>query len=100
VRVWRFKPATETVDVLTYASLQLVEPTGWTMTLDLPIEPGLDRVDYFAPLEKLLWNTEPCSGPPTRDYPGVIDNAAYRLIVLMFWIRSARNSSWKILTEP
>lgn len=33
----------------------------------------------------LLWNAEPCPGPPTRDYPGaIIENAAYRLIALGF----------------
>jgi hypothetical protein len=30
----------------------------------------------------LLWNTEACPGPPTRDYPGVIANVAYRLVAL------------------
>jgi hypothetical protein len=30
----------------------------------------------------LLWNAEPCPGPPTRDYPGAIENAAYRLVAL------------------
>ena len=36
----------------------------------------------MSPIEMLLWNVEPCPGPPTRDYPGTIENAAYRLIAL------------------
>ena len=30
----------------------------------------------------LLWNAEPCPGPPTRDYPGAVENAVYRLLAL------------------
>jgi hypothetical protein len=59
-----------------------LEKTGWTMTFDLPFEPGIDEVDSLTPIEMLLWNTEPCPGPPTRDYPGMIANAAYRLVAL------------------
>jgi hypothetical protein len=81
-RIWRFKPATNSVDSLTYTWLRLVEPTGWTMTIDLPFAPALDEVFPLSPIEMLLWNAEPCPGPPTRDYPGAIENAAYRLIAL------------------
>ena len=59
-----------------------LEKTGWRMTFDLPFEPGIDEVDSLTPIEMLLWNTEPCPGPPTRDYPGMIANAAYRLVAL------------------
>jgi hypothetical protein len=52
------------------------------MTFDLPFEPSLDEVDRLSPIEMLLWNAEPCPGPPTRDYPGAIENAAYRLVAL------------------
>jgi hypothetical protein len=81
-RIWRFKAANSPIDALAYAWLRLLEPTGWTMTFDLPFEPRLDEVDRLTPIEMLLWNTEPCPGPPTRDYPGAIANAAYRLIAL------------------
>ena len=81
-RIWRFKTADNSIDTLTYAWLRLVEPTGWTMTFDLPFAPALDEVFPLSPIEMLLWNAEPCPGPPTRDYPGAIENAAYRLIAL------------------
>ncbi|HEY6300675.1 MAG TPA: hypothetical protein VIW95_13630 [Candidatus Binatus sp.] len=81
-RIWRFKTADNSIDTLTYAWLRLVEPTGWTMTFDLPFEPSLDEVSHLSPIEMLLWNAELCPGPPTRDYPGAIENAAYRLIAL------------------
>ena len=81
-RVWRFKAANNSMDVLTYAWLRLLEPTGWTMTFDLPFEPRLDQVVSLTAIEMLLWNAEPCPGPPTRDYPGTIANAAYRLVAL------------------
>jgi hypothetical protein len=81
-RIWRFKTADNSIDSLTYAWLRLVEPTGWTMTFDLPFEPSLDEVDHLSPIEMLLWNAEPCPGPPTRDYPGALENAAYRLVAL------------------
>ena len=81
-RIWRFKPAHNPLDALTYLWLKLLDPTGWTMTFDLPFEPGLDEVSALSPIETLLWNAEPCPGPPTRDYPGAIENAAYRLIAL------------------
>jgi len=81
-RIWRFKLANNSIDAVTYLWLRLLEPTGWTMTFDLPFEPGLDEVDRLSPIEMLLWNAEPCPGPPTRDYPGAIENAAYRLIAL------------------
>jgi hypothetical protein len=47
-----------------------LEKTGWTMTFDLPFEPGIDEVDSLTPIEMLLWNTEPCPGPPTRGLSG------------------------------
>jgi len=81
-RIWRFKTAHNSIDALAYAWLRLLEPTGWTMTIDLPFEPGLDEVFRLSPIEMLLWNAEPCPGPPTRDYPGAIENAAYRLVAL------------------
>jgi hypothetical protein len=81
-RIWRFKTAHSPIDGLTYAWLRLLEPTGWTMTFDLPFKPNIDQVDRLTPIEMLLWNTEPCPGPPTRDYPGVLVNAAYRLVAL------------------
>jgi len=81
-RIWRFKPACNSFDAIAYEWLKLLEPTGWTMTFDLPFEPGLDEVSHLSPIEMLLWNAEPCPGPPTRDYPGVIENAAYRLVAL------------------
>jgi hypothetical protein len=81
-RIWRFKAANSSIDALAYPWLKLLEPTGWTMTIDLPFEPGLDAVSRLSPIEMLLWNAEPCPGPPTRDYPGTIENAAYRLIAL------------------
>jgi hypothetical protein len=81
-RIWRFKAASNPVDALTYAWLRLLEPTGWTMTFDLPFEPRLDQVISLSAIEMLLWNAEPCPGPPTRDYPGAIANAAYRLVAL------------------
>jgi hypothetical protein len=62
--------------------LKLLAPTGWTMTFDLPFEPSLDEVFRLSQVEMLLWNAEPCPGPPTRDYPGAIENAAYRLVAL------------------
>ena len=52
------------------------------MTFDLPFEPSLDEVSCLSPIEMLLWNAEPCPGPPTRDYPGAIENAIYRLLAL------------------
>jgi hypothetical protein len=81
-RIWRFKPARNSFDAVTFLWLKLLEPTGWTMTFDLPFEPGLDEVSHLSPIEMLLWNAEPCPGPPTRDYPGAIENAAYRLVAL------------------
>jgi hypothetical protein len=81
-RIWRFKAADNSIDAVTYLWLKLLEPTGWTMTFDLPFEPRLDEVSLLSPIEVLLWNAEPCPGPPTRDYPGAIENAAYRLIAL------------------
>jgi len=81
-RIWRFKPAHNSFDAVAYLWLKLLEPTGWTMTFDLPFEPGLDEVSHLSPIEILLWNAEPCPGPPTRDYPGAIENAAYRLVAL------------------
>ncbi len=81
-RIWRFKPAHNSFDAVTYVWLKLLEPTGWTMTFDLPFEPGLDEVSHLSTIEMLLWNAEPCPGPPTRDYPGALENAAYRLIAL------------------
>jgi hypothetical protein len=48
----------------------------------LPFAPGLDEVFPLSPIEMLLWNAEPCPGPPTRDYPGAVENAAYRLVAL------------------
>jgi hypothetical protein len=65
-----------------YMWLKLLAPTGWTMTFDLPFEPSLDEVFRLSQVEMLLWNAEPCPGPPTRDYPGAIENAAYRLVAL------------------
>ena len=50
--------------------------------MDLPFEPGLDEVSHLSAIEILLWNAELCPGPPTRDYPGAIENAAYRLVAL------------------
>ena len=81
-RIWRFKSAHNAFDAVTYLWLKLLEPTGWTMTFDLPFEPGLDEVSHLSPIEMLLWNAEPCPGPPARDYPGAIENAAYRLVAL------------------
>ena len=81
-RIWRFKPGNNSFDAVANLWLKLLEPTGWTMTLDLPFEPGLDQVSCLSAIEMLLWNAEPCPGPPTRDYPGTIENAAYRLIAL------------------
>jgi len=52
------------------------------MTFDLPFEPSLDQVFTLSPIEMLLWNAEPCPGPPTRDYPGAFENAVYRLLAL------------------
>ena len=78
------------LDILTYVWLKLLEPTGWTMTFDLPFEPSLDEVSILSPIEMLLWNAEPCPGPPTRDYPGAIENAAYRLVASASWMRAAR----------
>jgi hypothetical protein len=81
-RIWRFKAANNSTDSVTYLWLKLLEPTGWTMTFDLPFEPSLDEVLLLSPIEMLLRNSEPCPGPPTRDYPGAIENAAYRLVAL------------------
>ena len=81
-RIWRFKTAGNSFDEVTYVWLKLLEPTGWTMTFDLPFEPRLDEVCRLSQVEILLWNAEPCPGPPTRDYPGAIENAAYRLVAL------------------
>jgi hypothetical protein len=81
-RIWRFKPAHNSFDAIAFLWLKLLEPTGWTMTFDLLFEPGLDEVSHLSPIEMLLWNAEPCPGPPTRDYPGAIENAAYRLVAL------------------
>jgi hypothetical protein len=81
-RIWRFKAADNSFDAVTYAWLKLLEPTGWTMTFDLPFEPSLDEVLPLSSIEMLLWNAEPCPGPPTRDHPGAIENAAYRLVAL------------------
>ena len=81
-RIWRFKAAHNAFDAVTYLWLNLLEPTGWTMTFDLPFEPSLDEVSCRSPIEMLLWNAEPCPGSPTRDYPGAIENAAYRLVAL------------------
>jgi hypothetical protein len=83
-RIWRFKLAHNSIDALAYAWLKLLEPTGWTMTFDLPFERSLDEVFPLSPIEMLLWNAEPCPGPPTRDYPGAIENAPYRLVALGF----------------
>jgi hypothetical protein len=81
-RVWRFKVAHNSFDAITYVWLKLLEPTGWTMTFDLLFEPSFDEVSSLSLIEMLLWNAEPCPGPPTRDYPGAIENAAYRLVAL------------------
>jgi hypothetical protein len=81
-RIWRFKTAGNSFDAVTYVWLKLLEPTGWTMTIDLPFEPSLDEVSRLSQVETLLWNAEPCPGPPTRDYPGTIESAAYRLVAL------------------
>jgi hypothetical protein len=81
-RIWRFRTARNSFDAVTYLWLKQLEPTGWTMTFDLPFAPSLDEVSRLSQVEMLLWNTEPCPGPPTRDYPGAIENAAYRLVAL------------------
>jgi hypothetical protein len=81
-RIWRFRAAGNSFDAISYVWLKLLQPTGWTMTFDLPFEPALDEVSCLSPIEMLLWNAEPCPGPPTRDYPGAIENAAYRLVAL------------------
>ena len=81
-RIWRFRPAHNSFDAVSFLWLKLLEPTGWTMTFDLPFAPALDEVSPLSPIEMLLWNAEPCPGPPTRDYPGAIENAAYRLVAL------------------
>lgn len=46
------------------------------------MDPGLDMVFSLSQAETLLWNAEPCPGPPSRDYPGAIENAIYRLLAL------------------
>jgi hypothetical protein len=81
-RVWRFKVSSSQTNALWYRRLGFLEPSGWTITSDLPMEPCIDRVFSLSRAETLLWNHEPCPGVPSRDYPGVIENAIYRLIAL------------------
>jgi len=81
-RVWRFKVSKRQIDTLWNRRLGFLEPTGWTMTSDLPIVPCIDAVFPLSRAETLLWNHEPCPGAPTRDYPGAIENTIYRLLAL------------------
>jgi hypothetical protein len=81
-RTWRFRTSDNHFESMLYRWLKLLEPAGWTITADLPITPGVDEVARLSEVEMLLWNGEPCPGPPTRDYPGTIENALYRLIAL------------------
>jgi len=53
-RIWRFKTAANSFDAVAYLWLKLLEPTGWTMTFDLPFEPSLDEVSRLSEVETLL----------------------------------------------
>src|SRR6266481_10029819 len=67
------------------ARILMVEAPGtdWMDNdLRLVIRASLDEVSPLSRIEMLLWNAEPCPSPPTRDYPGAIENAAYRLVAL------------------
>jgi hypothetical protein len=82
-RIWRNVKSDDQYFQLLAGWLDLVEPTGFTSTAEMPDAPNV--VDMVAPLsetEMLLWDTEPCPGSPGRDYPGTIENAAYRLMAL------------------
>jgi hypothetical protein len=92
-RTWRFRSADNQFGAMLSRWLRLLEPAGWTITFDLPITPGLDEVARLTEVEMLLWNGEPCPGPPTRDYPGTIENALYRLIALGVLDSSERDAA-------
>ena len=82
-RVWRRARSADQYSRLLFGWLELVEPTGFTSTAEMPDAPNLvDMVFELTETEMLLWNAEPCPGPPGRDYPGSIENAAYRLMAL------------------
>jgi hypothetical protein len=75
-RIWRVPHSRDQFEALKFRWLKLMEPTGWTF--DDPV----DEVYRLEPAEALLWNAEPCPGPPTLEYRGAIDNAVYRLLAL------------------
>jgi hypothetical protein len=72
-RVWSELASTSYFGALVRRGFELLEPTGWTF------ESPIDDARPLTPIEALLWNVEPCPGPP-RDYPGALDNALYRLL--------------------
>jgi hypothetical protein len=59
-RIWRFKAACNSTDAFLYAWLRLLEPTGWTMTFDLPLEQAVDDVLCLSRTQALLWNGQQC----------------------------------------
>ncbi len=42
----------------------------------------VDMVQQLSVAEALLWNAEPCTGPPRDERPDVAENAIYRLKAL------------------
>ena len=68
-RIWRFKPAHNSFDAVAYLWLKLLEPTGWTMTFDLPFEPDLDEVSHLSPIEMLLWKRRALPRPANPRLP-------------------------------
>jgi hypothetical protein len=42
----------------------------------------VDRVEHLSALHQLLWNAEPCPGPPRADEVEDSWNARYRLMAL------------------
>jgi hypothetical protein len=82
-RIWRARKCRSLFESLQSAWLRLVAPTGWTLTPDKgEFHVRVDRVEHLSALHQLLWNTEPCPGPPLADSCEDEGNARYRLMAM------------------
>jgi hypothetical protein len=82
-RIWQQCKCDNCFDSLKAAWLKLVEPTGWTLTPEKRnYRTHVDRVEHLSSLHQLLWNAEPCPGPPLSDSCEDQGNARYRLIAM------------------
>ncbi len=82
-RVWRPPTPADSYEALCFGWLGVVVATGWTYVPgsgDYPYH--VDMVQQLSVAEALLWNAEPCTGPPRDKRPDVAENAIYRLKAL------------------